>query len=185
LHFPRERWPDLSRAMAAMAGGDRCYGSLPDFRSLMNGPAVRRSAELLASHLAVGETYFFREPAMFEALEHEVLPPLVASRRSTGKSLRIWSAGCCSGEELYSLAIVLERTIPDLQDWNLTLLGTDIQPQFLHKARHGLYRDWSFRNVPDWIRQRYFSRDEEGNHAIAPALRRRVTFDYLNLITDI
>jgi chemotaxis protein methyltransferase CheR len=187
LHFPRERWPDLSRAMTAIArdldtGGGT--GAAAGIRFVMNGVSTRDASELLARHLSVGETYFFRDSAVFDALEHKVLPALIAARRKSGKRLRIWSAGCCTGEELYSMAILLDRTIPDLADWKLTLLGTDINPGFLQKAKLGVYRDWSFRNVPAWIRQRYFRTDEHGSHAIVPELRQRVTFDYLNLATD-
>jgi chemotaxis protein methyltransferase CheR len=187
LHFPRERWADLSRAMTVIArdvdaGGGT--GAAACIRSVMNGVATRDASELLARHLSVGETYFFRDAAVFDALEHKVLPALIAARRKSGKRLRIWSAGCCTGEELYSMAILLDRTIPDLADWKLTLLGTDINPGFLHKAKLGAYRDWSFRNVPAWIRQRYFRTDEHGSHVIAPELRQRVTFDYLNLAID-
>jgi chemotaxis protein methyltransferase CheR len=183
MHFPRERWPDLSRAMAAILGG----GAVPvaGIDALMQSAPARTTAQILATHFSVGETYFFREPALFDALEHEVLPSLIAARRNTGKCLRIWSAGCCTGEELYSIAILLQRTVPDLHDWNLTLLGTDIHPQFLHKARLGVYRDWSFRNVPGWIRQCYFQPVEQGGYAIVPGLRRGVTFEYLNLATDV
>jgi chemotaxis protein methyltransferase CheR len=185
LYFPRERWPDLSRAMAAITRDmDSGTGPVAGIRALMRGTQTRDEAELLARHLSVGETYFFREPAVFDALEREVLPMLIAARRKTGKRLRIWSAGCCTGEELYSMTILLDRTIPDLADWQLTLLGTDINPRFLAKATLGVYRDWSFRNAPAWIRQRYFQAAEPGSHTIAPTLRGKAAFDYLNLATD-
>jgi chemotaxis protein methyltransferase CheR len=184
LHFPGERWPELSRAMAAIARDRDGADSESNIRALMNHVPTRSEVELLARHLSVGETYFFRDSALFEALERDVLPPLLAERRRHGKYLRIWSAGCCTGEELYSIAILLDRMIPDPAEWNLTLLGTDIHPQFLRKAKEGVYREWSFRNVPDWIRRRYFQLTEKGDHVVSPRLRSRTRFEYLNLVAD-
>ena len=184
LHFPRGLWPELLRAAEAMARDSGISGTSNTSRAavcmkrLMAAAPTRAGVEQLARHLTIGETYFFREPALFDTLERDVLPPLIAARRAAGKTLRVWSAGCCTGEELYSLAILLHRLIPDLADWRVTLLGTDINPQFLRKAEQGVYRDWSFRNVPDWIRRCYFDAG-----AIAPVLRQGVRFDYLNLAT--
>ncbi|WP_445234340.1 CheR family methyltransferase, partial [Duganella rhizosphaerae] len=181
LHFPRGQWPELVRAAEALepAGAGACM------RRLMAAPPSRGQVEQLAHQLTVGETYFFREPAVFDALEHEVLPALIAARRAAGRTLRIWSAGCCTGEELYSVAILLQRLIPDLADWRITLLGTDVNPGFLRKAEQGRYRDWSFRAVPAWLVWRHFGAPQDGLRAIAPALRRGVRFEYLNLAADL
>lgn len=178
LHFPRGLWPELLRAAEAMARDSGISGAAVCMERLMAAAPTRAGVEQLARHLTIGETYFFREPALFDTLERDVLPPLIAARRAAGKTLRVWSAGCCTGEELYSLAILLHRLIPDLADWRVALLGTDINPQFLRKAEQGVYRDWSFRNVPDWIRRCYFDAG-----AIAPVLRQGVRFDHLNLAT--
>ncbi|WP_332856522.1 CheR family methyltransferase [Duganella sp. S19_KUP01_CR8] len=183
LHFPRGQWPELVRAAQALdvagAGAGACM------RRLMAAPPTRGQIEQLAHQLTIGETYFFREPAVFDALEHEVLPALIAARRAAGRTLRIWSAGCCTGEELYSVAILLQRLIPDLADWRITLLGTDVNAGFLRKAEQGRYRDWSFRAVPAWLVWRHFGPPQDGLRAIAPALRRGVRFDYLNLAADL
>ena len=99
----------------------------------------RRSWKRLASDLTIGETYFFRDSGVFAALEGEVLPPLIAKRRSEGNPrLRIWSAGCATGEEPYSLAIVLDRLLPDRTGWAVTVLATDIDNAALETARQGL-----------------------------------------------
>ena len=90
----------------------------------------------LAGHLTVGETYFFRDPSCFEALEQQVLPSIIASRRAEGVlRLRLWSAGCATGEEAYSLAILADRLLPDRSDWVVTILATDINPDALEKAQ--------------------------------------------------
>ncbi len=109
LHFPEERWPDLARGLET-AGRELGLGDPEACASwLRTRELTTRQIEMLASHLTVGETYFFRDPASFEALEREILPPLVARRLDAGRTLRLWSAGCCTGEEAYSLAITCAR----------------------------------------------------------------------------
>jgi chemotaxis protein methyltransferase CheR len=80
--------------------------------------------EVLASHLTVVETYFFRERKSFEALAEHVLPDHVKAGQRNAKRLRIWSAGCATGEEPYSLAILVRQLIPNLSEWNITILAS-------------------------------------------------------------
>jgi len=114
-----------------------------------------------------------------------VLVPLIGLRRGTERRLRIWSAACCTGEEPYSIAIVLNQIIPDLDTWNITIIGTDINPVFVQRARAGLYRDWSFRATPRWIKQKYFKASTDGNLEILPCIKRMVSFSCLNLAEDV
>lgn len=186
LHFPRERWPDMLRGLERAAPELGLAGAGACMQWLLASPRDRRQVEILASHLTVGETYFYREPAVFAALADEVLPALIAARRAAGRlQLRIWSAGCCTGEEPYSVAVLLSRLLPDLEQWNITLLATDINPHFLAKAMRGEYREWSFRGAPGWFREGYFAPSGAGNYALAPRLRRLARFDYLNLVDDV
>ena len=184
LYFPPPRWPDMLHGLnnaAPMFGFSELE---PCLRWLMSSALSRQQVEILASQLSVGETYFFREPAVFSALEKDILPPLIAARRASGRHLRLWSAGCCTGEEPYSLAILLARLIPDLADWQLSILGTDINPHFLARAKHGLYREWSFRAAPAWLKTDCFATPEPGSYALAARFKRLVNFDYLNLAED-
>ena len=182
LHFPQERWGDLASGFAAAA---RDFG-MPDAEScarwLPSAPLTRKEIEILASHLTVGETYFFRDRKSFEALEGHILPELLR-RRGPERRLRIWSAGCCTGEEPYSIAMLLDRLIPGFGDWNVTLLATDINPRFLRKAAEGVYGEWSFRDAPAWI-QRHFERRKDRRFELKPRIRARVTFSCLNLADD-
>lgn len=181
LHFPRNRWRDLEQGIKAAAHelGFKDIGAC--IETLTASPLTRRQAEVLASHLTIGETYFFRDRAIFALLEEELLPALIRSRRETGRRIKIWSAACCTGEEPYSIAILLSRLIPDLKDWNITLQGTDINPYFLARAAKGIYRDWSFRDTPPWIKERYFQRTQEGDFEILSSIKEMVSFSYLNL----
>ncbi|MFZ2855878.1 MAG: protein-glutamate O-methyltransferase CheR, partial [Rhodocyclaceae bacterium] len=185
LHFPPPRWPDLLRGLERAAREFAQPGPEACMRWLLATPLQQRQIEILASHLTVGETYFYREPALFAALEQQILPPLIAARRAGSRSLRLWSAGCCTGEEAYTLAILLHRLLPDLDQWRISILATDINPRFLAQAQSGTYREWSFRNTPAWFKERYFTPGENGSYRLLPAIRRLVRFAYLNLVDDV
>ena len=126
LHFPRERWADLQRGMAgaAVECGFDDAAACADW--LLSAPPTRTQLQVLANHLTVGETYFFRDKRTFDVLASRVLPELIDARRGRERRLRLWSAACCSGEEAYSLAILLHQVLPDLADWHVTILATDI-----------------------------------------------------------
>jgi chemotaxis protein methyltransferase CheR len=113
------------------------------------------------------------------------LPELIQARRATGRQLRIWSAGCCTGEEAYSLAMTLRRVLPDISDWRITLLATDVNPRFLKKAGEGRYSNWSFRGAPDLIPEQYFHRAPDGTRELALEIKRMVSFAALNLAEDV
>jgi chemotaxis protein methyltransferase CheR len=183
LHFPAERQADLYRGLSGVAkelGFDtigRCA------RWLLSAEPTPRQLQVLASHLTIGETYFFRERKVFDALAEHVIPELM-QRHRRDRQLRFWSAGCCTGEEPYSLAILLQQCIPDLQDWRISILATDINARFLQKAATGIYGEWSFRDTPASFRERYFTRTPEGRYALLPKIRQRVRFAPLNLASD-
>ncbi len=135
--------------------------------------------------ITIGETYFFRNQAHINALRSYVLPELIDRRLESGqKLLRIWSAGCATGEEPYSLAMLLHELIPDIATWHITLLATDINLAYLERARTGLYRPSSFRTeTPDYIRQRWFV-PAGSEYQLAREIRDMVYFMPLNLAED-
>jgi len=102
LHLPRERWSDLERGIRSAAQEFGFKDAEPCIDWLVSSPLARNQIEILASHLTVGETYFFREHKSFDILEEHLFPELIRTRRRGEQSLRIWSAGCCTGEEPYS-----------------------------------------------------------------------------------
>ncbi len=184
LHFPPERWRDLERGVAAAAAElgfpdlDACLAGL------MAAPWSKRQVEALASHVTVGETYFFRDEAMLRALEHEVLPAIIRDRAGVERRLRLWSAGCASGEEPYTLAMVLDSLLPGSHGWTVSILATDISAAALRKAEAGVYGEWSLRATPAAARERFFTRRKDGRFEVAARLRQRVTFAQLNLAGD-
>ena len=184
LHFPRDRWGDLERGIGSAARELGYRDAASCIPWLVSSSLTKTELDVLASHLTVGETYFFREKRSFEILEQQILPELIRSRRETEPHLRIWCAGCCTGEEPYSVAILLDRLIPDIADWRITILGTDINPRFLQKATDGEYGLWSFRDTPGWVRGTYFAKRPEGGYEISREIKEMVTFSYLNLAED-
>ena len=185
LHFPRERWSDLERGILSAA----LKFGYPDAEScarwLLSAPLTKKGIEILAGELTIGETYFFREKRSFEILAEQILPEMARARQGAERRLRIWSAGCCTGEEPYSIAILLDRILPDLGQWNVTILATDVNSLFLQKASAGVYSDWSFRDAPAWLKSNYFKRVGERHFEILPRIKVKVTFSYLNLAEDV
>lgn len=131
----------------------------------------------LVDELRVGETHFMRGPEQLELVRREVLPTLRA-RRESGRPARVWSAGCATGEEAYSLAILLAEE--GLQK-DALVLGTDISPAALATARAGSYSDWSMRGVSDQFRRDYF-RHVRGKRVLVEHIRNMVRFAHLNLV---
>ena len=183
LHFPAARLDDLERGICSAAGefGFKNVESCIEWllSSVLSGSQIK----ILAGHLTVGETYFFREKRIFEILAAHVLPEIIDSRRGREQNFRIWSAACSTGEEPYSVAILLARILPDLKGWNSTILATDIAPLSLKKASAGVYREWSFRDTPRWVKDGYFKKIKQ-QFEIAPHIKRMVTFACLNLAED-
>ncbi len=183
LHFPASRLSDLKRGICSAAGefGFKNVESCIEWllSSVLSGSQIK----ILAGHLTVGETYFFREKRIFEILEAHILPEIIDSRRGREQNLRIWSAACSTGEEPYSVAILLARILPDLKGWNSTILATDIAPLSLKKASAGVYREWSFRDTPRWVKDGYFKRIQQ-QFEIASHIKQMVTFSCLNLAED-
>ncbi|MDA8164501.1 MAG: protein-glutamate O-methyltransferase CheR [Desulfobacteraceae bacterium] len=184
LHFPERRWRDLEKGFLAALPDLGCEGPQECFERLLAADLSKTQIEILASRLTVGETYFFRDQPSFAALEGAILPELIR-RREGNRRLRLWSAGCATGEEPYSLAILLRRLLSGPAGWNVTILATDINPHFLEKAREAVYGDWSFRDCPSWIKNRYFEPAAEERHRLRQEIRELVTFSYLNLAEDV
>jgi chemotaxis protein methyltransferase CheR len=181
LHFPMARVGELRRAFTDAALELGLGTAEACAQRLVAGDLGPAELDVIASHLTIGETYFFRGDETFKALADHVLPGLIRARRGREQRLRLWSAGCCTGEEAYSLAILLRQLLPDIQDWHITLLATDINPKFLAKAAEAVYGQWSFRGTPEAFRARYFSRATDGRYALAPEIKRMVTLAPLNL----
>jgi chemotaxis protein methyltransferase CheR len=128
--------------------------------------------------VTTNETYFFREPAQLAAFSEEIVPELLETR--PGRKIRVWSAGCASGEETYTIAMLLDMK-GHFDRGTFEIFGSDISQNVLSRARAATYRESSFRATDPEIRDRYFSRQEGGVWKISDAIRNRVSFGRLNL----
>jgi chemotaxis protein methyltransferase CheR len=131
-------------------------------------------------------TFFFRESQHFDFLEQTVLPEMVAKKRKEGSSrIRVWSSGCSTGEEPYSLAMCVAANIPDAARWDFRILATDISTRALEVASRGIYSDEKVQKVPPALRQVNFRKlsgpNGRAEFEVAPHMRQIVTFRRLNL----
>lgn len=157
--------------LAALA--DRLAGSSAD------DPAWRR----VAAHLTVPESRFFRHPKLLAAIERRVLAPLIESRRHAGpRRLRLWSAGCAGGEEPYTLALMLDRLIPDREAWQIEIVATDISEDAIARVEAGRYRARAARPVPPDLAGRLLRRAGRDEVAVDASLRAMVRPSLHNLV---
>lgn len=136
---------------------------------------------MCARFLTVGESYFFREPQAFDLVCEQARAHLAQGEE---RPLRIWSAGCCTGEEPYSIAITLRERVPQLGSRMLSILATDLNESFIELARAGVYRRWSFRRTEPALMDKHFAALADGRFQIDASLRAQVRFDPLNLAAD-
>ncbi len=139
----------------------------------------------LLDALTVNLTFFFRDTSTFEALREEVLRPLITQRRAQGyKVLRVWSAGCAGGEEPYSVAIMLHQLLQrEIDQWDIRILGTDIDEKKLAQARQAVYTAFSFKGT-HWPHLDMYVRRRGSSYTLIPEVTRMVHFRRHDLIAD-
>lgn len=135
--------------------------------------------------ITVNETCFFRNPPQFEALRRVVLPDILRYKRETGdRTLRIWSAGCSTGEEPYSLAMTLLESLPDADQWRIDILATDVSSHVLSEAQKGCYSKRALRETPAFYLRKYFKKLDDDTYCLDRRVREMVNFSYHNLVTE-
>jgi chemotaxis protein methyltransferase CheR len=141
---------------------------------------------LLIENITVPESYFFRDENQQQFLKNVFFPNLIAQKRQQhDKHIRIWSAGCSTGQEIYSIAILLHQLLPDFSDWNLHLIASDINHQSLKDAIQGEYNSWEIRsNDPIFLQSGYFSDLKNGHYQLSESIKKQVKFFFLNLAED-
>lgn len=158
--------------------------SFRDYCALVGGSAGGAEKGHMVSALTTNVTRFFREPHHFEHLKTRLLPPLLQAARSR-KRLRIWSAGCSSGQEPYSIALTILSLLPDARSYDIRILATDINPHVVATGRKGLYPAEEIDEVPLELRRTWMdevNRDGERCYQLDDAVRALVSFRELNLI---
>lgn len=156
-----------------------------EYYCVVNAPGGR-SQELptLLDSLMICETSFFRNQPQFELLSEVVLPELVAKKEKAGtRLLRVWSAGCSTGQEPYSAVITLLESLPDLDSWTIRFFASDLSFTALERAQCAMYREEQLKGIDPQLIARYFRR-ENGYYRLSEAVRKHVIFDYHNLKHD-
>ncbi len=202
LHFSEKKKVDLEAGIlkalgaSSLVSGNDGYDldKYYDLLSNKNNPAGQAEMQRLVNILTIGETHFFRNQPQFNALANDVLPALIKHKRAAANAvgpgiqpqLRIWSSGCSTGEEPYSLAILLKELLPDIDNWQILILATDINQVSLERARQAAYSDWSFREPrAKTMRPRYFTWDPKiKRYRLQNDIKQMVDFASLNLIED-
>jgi len=184
LAFPEKRRMELEIGVRRAFASSTCQDLNSYFNLLLDPIHGGMEMERLVNNLTIGETHFFRDAGQFDALMNTVLPELIERRRFS-HTLRFWSAGCASGEEPYSIAMLLHLLLPDIESWNITILGTDVNTQHLERARRAIYGQWAFRETRSkMLRSQFFT--EHGNQfELRKEIRRMVHFNLLNLSEDL
>lgn len=197
LYFPDKKRRDLEIALTkALKEAPEPFNTPNHYCHFLchtpQTPLAQAELRRFINLLAIKETHFFRDKAQFDALTLDVLPALIAHKRQIATAvnpqsppqLRIWSAGCATGEEAYSIAMLLRELIPDIDGWRILILATDINDDWLQQAKTAVYADWSFReNQAQQWRARYFDITAVG-YQLQPHIRQMVTFAQHNLIRD-
>ncbi len=152
------------------------------FRLISTSAAAREELPSLFEVVTINETYFFRNPPQFEALEQVILPEILKAKQAQGnKKLRIWSAASSSGEEAYTMSmLILERIKPQFPGFTFEIVGSDINTAVLEKARSGVFKEYSVRNMPAHYLNKYFTRDGD-KYVLTPEVRSQVKFMCVNL----
>lgn len=183
MAFYADKDEDLARIVAARMDETGLASCARYLELITDTVCGRDEMDALVAELTIGETYFFRHKEQFDALRDIILPEVLA-RNESARRLRIWSAGCATGPEPYSVAILLKREFGQrIAGWHVSIIGTDINQKFLARAREGRYDEWAFRATSDDVRRDCF--DQIGKQwQIKPEYKSCVSFQYHNLIRN-
>lgn len=136
----------------------------------------------LACLLTNKESFFFRDVDQWTVIKNNILPEII--KNNPQREVKIWSAGCSTGEEPYTLAMILVSTLPDWRIWKINILGTDLCNNVLKQAREGYYDQMSFRSISSQYRDKFFKTKPDGKWQIDASIRNLVTFKQANLLSN-
>jgi len=161
-----------------------CTGAagLKDYYQTLRFDFAGLEIHKLVEILTTNETYFFREYPQLQSFAEFVLPEVLAlKRKKNDRWINIWSAGCSTGEEPYTLAIILREMIEDFSSWKISIIATDINQTVLKTAKRGIYKSRSVKDVPTEYLNKYFESREDGFH-LSPVIKNMVNFQEVNLV---
>ncbi|MEA1922843.1 MAG: protein-glutamate O-methyltransferase CheR [Pseudomonadota bacterium] len=180
LDFPRRKWDMLQRVVEELAIELNFSDPQPLLEELLYSPLNESRLNLLIARLTVGETYFLRDKNIFTTLRDHIFPALIEQKVSE-RRLDLWCAASSTGEEAYSIAMLLDEKADLLENWQINIRASDINLEVLEKAKRGVYSQWSLRATPEAVTHRYFSKIGKNQFLLARHIREMVSFYQLNL----
>lgn len=182
LFFPESKFYAIEKILQANFE-NATFENFSDYVLFLESAGGERPLKNLISLLTTNETYFFRGKSHFALLEKHILPKIIQREAAAAKNISIWSAGCSTGEEPYSIAILLKKLIPHVDQWNVRILGTDIDEGALNKAVKGEYGQWSFRGLDSGMIMDSFGKTGDV-YCVHQSYKSLVSFQIHNLILD-
>ena len=165
---------------------ESAFSTFRDYYRTLKFDRNTEELQSLLELLTTNETYFYRHTAQLESFIEEAIPLVVAEKKKIGdQQLSIWSAACSSGEEIYTLAIMLREQFTQFSSWKVNLLATDIDRKIISKAQKGIYDSRSVKDVPTHLLRKYFRQQANGLYQLSEEIRSMVRFEELNLIDRI
>ena len=183
LEFPEGKKYLLESRLSLRLTATHCRTFEDYYNFLRFDPGRESELRELFNCVTTNETFFFRDTTQIDCFRHVILPQVMKDREATRK-IRIWSAGCSSGEEPFTLAIVVVEEFPALATWDVQILATDLSEQALENGRRGVYGPYALRHVPPAYLKKYFT-GSDGQYTIGPMLRKMVKFSPLNLVDSV
>ena len=180
LFFPPQKWKYLTKSIASAARDAGYEEPLTFAQKILDESSPCELLDSLVGRLTIGETYFLRDKHIFQTLQDHIIRGLLEHPRRPDKTLRFWSAGCATGEEAYSIAILIDRMGARCKNWHIQILGTDVNQRFLNIADQGIYTRWSLRETSEEIIRKYFIARPDNRFELIPRIRRQVQFCRLN-----
>ena len=169
----------LSRRLRTL----RCT-SFADYCRRLDGPDGEDERRVMLNAITTNLTRFFREPHHFEHLSREALPAIMRTRTGGERRIRIWSAGCSSGEEPYSIALSVREVLGETHEWDVKILATDIDTEMVARAKAGRYDADRVAAIPPPLRQRYVHACPSGGFEMADSIKSLIVFNSLNLLDE-
>jgi len=155
--------------------------SFSDYMNYVESDKTGTALITMVNRLSTNHTFFFRENSHFTLLSETVLPHL--KKNAKNKSIKIWSAGCSSGEEPYTISIMLHEFFgSEINNWDIAILATDISSRVLEIAQTGIYAEDNIRNLPIKLKEKYFSRVDNTRFLVKPVLAKPILFRRFNLM---
>lgn len=184
LHYYGDKDTDFAARVLRRITARGAAGCASYLAMLVEDTGAQAEIEALIGELTIGETYFFRQREHFDLLRQRLIPEIIA-RNAPSRRIRIWSAGCATGAEPYSLALLFHLDFgAEAAGWDVSILGTDINVDFLQQARDGVFGAWALRNVPENIKDACFEA-EGARLRLRPRYRQNVSFAYNNLVSPL